>query len=114
MGNDALEILFKGLKCVVSAETLLSYPDWKLPLIFHTDASDKQLGAVIVHNNKPIAFLSRRLIKPQRNYTTNEKELLAVVKCLKQFQEIIFGYEINVFSDHNNLTLSESQRVMRW
>ena len=37
---------------------------------------------------------------------------------IKQFQGVIFGYEINVISDHNNLvyapTLSESQRVMRW
>ena len=37
---------------------------------------------------------------------------------LKQFQGVIFGYEIKVISDHNNLvyapTLSESQRVMRW
>ena len=40
------------------------------------------------------------------------------MECLKQFRGIIFGYEINVFSDHKNLfyaaTLSESQRVMRW
>ena len=39
------------------------------------------------------------------------------MECLKQFQGILFGYEINVFSDHKNLvyasTLSESQRVMR-
>ena len=47
-----------------------------------------------------------------------KKELLAIVECLKQFRGIIFGYEINVFSDNNNLvyaaTLSESQIVMRW
>ena len=40
------------------------------------------------------------------------------MECLKQFRGIIFGYEINVFSDHKNLfyvaTLIESQRVMRW
>ena len=46
------------------------------------------------------------------------KELIAIVECLKQFQGILFGYEINVFSYHNNMvyaaTLSEYQRVMRW
>ena len=40
------------------------------------------------------------------------------MECLKQFQGIIFGYEIKVFSDHKNLAdaaiLSEYQRVMRW
>ena len=102
---------------MVSDETLLSYPDWEIPFTVHTDASDKQLGAVISQNNKPIAFFSRRLGKPQSNYTRTDKELLAIVECLKQFRGIIFGYEINVFSDHKNLvyvaTLSESQRVIR-
>ena len=116
--NDGLEISFKELKRRVSAETLLSYPDWKLLFIVHTDAYDKKLGAVISQNKKPIAFFSRRLSKPQRNYTKIEKELLAIVECLKQFQGIIFGYEINVFSDQKNpvyaATLSEYQRVMHW
>jgi hypothetical protein len=55
---------------------------------------------------------------PQCNYTTTEKELLATVECLKQFRGILFGYPIDVWSDHKNLvyavTLSESQCVMRW
>ena len=68
---------------MVSAETLLSYPDWKICFTVHTNASDKQLGAVINQNNKPIAFLSRRPSKPQSNYTTANKELLVIVERLK-------------------------------
>ena len=85
---------------MVSAETLLSYPDRKLPLIVHTNAYDKQLGAVISQNNTPTAFFFRRLSKPQRNHTTTKTELLVIVECLKQFRGIIFGDEINVFSDY--------------
>ena len=96
----------------------IAYPNWNMPFEVHTDASDKQLGAVISQNNKPIAFFSRRLSKSQRNYTTTEKELLFIVEYLKQFRNILFGYEIYVFSYHKNLiyeaTLSESQHVMRW
>ena len=103
---------------MVSAETLLSYPDWKLPFIVHTYASDKKLCAVISHNNKTITFFSIILIKTQRNYTTTDKELLVIAEYLKQLRGILFGYEINVFSDHKNLvyaaTLSEYQRVMCW
>ena len=73
---------------MVSGETLLSYTDCKLPFTVNTDASDKQLGAVISKNNKPIDFLSRKLIKPQRNYTRSEKENLVIVECLKQFRGI--------------------------
>ena len=70
---------------MVSVETLLSYPYWKLPFTFNTDASDKQLGAVISHNNKTIALFLRRFDKPQCNYTMTEKEILAIVGFLKKF-----------------------------
>ena len=80
MWNDASESSFKELKHIVSAETLLRFTDWKLTLTVHTDASDKQLGAVISTNNKPIAFFSRGLSKPQHNYTATEKTLLAIVE----------------------------------
>ena len=84
----------------------------------HTDAPDKQLGAVISHNNRPIVLFSIILSKPQRDYTATRKELIVIVECLNQFRRILFGYEINVFLYHKNLvyaaTLSESQRVMHW
>ena len=88
---------------MVSAETLLSYQDWKIHFTVHTDYYDKYLGSVIGHNSKPIAFFSRRLIKPQCKYTETKKELLARVECLNQFRGIIFGYEVNIFSYHNNM-----------
>ena len=89
--NDALESSFKELKRMISAETLISDPDWKMPFTVHTDASDKQLGAVFSQNKKYISFFSRRLSKPQRNYTTTEKEILVVVECLKKSRGIILA-----------------------
>ena len=76
---------------MVSAETLLSYPDWKIPFTVHTYASYKQLGAVVSHNNKPIAFFSRRLIKTQRKYTTTEKGILVIVKFLSNSKELFLA-----------------------
>ena len=88
---------------MVSAEMLLNCPDWKLPFTVHTNAYDKQLGAVISQNNKPIAIFSRRLSNPQLNYTTSEKELLVILECLKNFLGILFGYKINLFSYYKNM-----------
>ena len=88
---------------MVSAETLLSYPDCTIPFTVHNYASDKQLCAVISNNNKPIAFFPRRLSKPQCNCTTTKKEIIAIVECLNQFRGILFGYEINVFLYNKNL-----------
>ena len=91
---------------MVSDETLLSYPYWTLTFTVHTDASDKQIGAVIIPNNKFIAFLSRRLSKPQNNYTMTEKELLAIVEPLNQFHGILFGHDINIFLYHKKLVFA--------
>ena len=77
------EQAFQAVKKLISQDTMLSYPDWTRPFIIHTDASDKQIGAVISQNDKPIAFFSRKFNSAQRNYTTTEKELLAIVECLK-------------------------------
>ena len=101
---------------MVYAETLISYPAWKLSFMVHTYASDKQFGDVIGQNNKHIDLFSRILSKIHSNYTTTEKELLAILEFLKQLRGIIFGYKINAFSYHKNLvyasTLSESRRLM--
>ena len=102
---------------MVYAETLLDYPDCRFRSLC-THASDKHLVAVISQHYKPIDLFSIKLIKPYRNYTMTEKELISIVECLNQFRGIIFGYKINVYSDHKNLvyaaTQSESQRLFCW
>ena len=57
--NDTLESSLKELMCLVSAETLIIYPDWKLTYTVPTDTSDKQSVSIISHNNKPVALFSR-------------------------------------------------------
>ena len=81
--DDALEDSFKSLICIVSADTLLIYPNLTIPFMVHTDAFDKQLDYFICHNNKLIAFFSIRLSKLQCNYNIIQKELHAVVEYRK-------------------------------
>ncbi len=69
----------------------------------YTDASSKQLGAVITQKNRPIVFFSRKLFVAQRKNSVTEIELLAIVKTLKEFKGILWGQPINVFTDHKNL-----------
>ena len=103
-------------KKIVARETLLVYPNFNQPFDIHTDASDKQLGAVISQNGLPIAFYSRKLNSAQRNYTTTERELLAIVETLKEFRNILLGQQIRVYTDHKNLTYKNfnTERVIRW
>jgi RNase H-like domain found in reverse transcriptase len=53
-----------------------------------------------MQNNRPIPFYSRKLNPTQCNYTTGEQELLSIVKTVKQYQNIVLGYDIKVLTDH--------------
>ena len=107
---------FNDMKKIISRETLLSYPDFNKPFVIHTDASHTQLGAVISQDNKPIAFYSRKLNPAQTRYTTTERELLSIVETLKEFRCILLGQQIQIHTDHKNLTYKNfnTERVMRW
>ena len=79
---------------------MLAYPDYSEEFEICTDASSKQLDAVITQGNKPIAFFSRKLNETQQYYSVTEIELLAIVKTLKEFKDMLWGQRIKVFTDN--------------
>jgi hypothetical protein len=94
---------FEQFKIIISKETLLTFPNFNEPFHIFTDASKYQLGAVIMQNNKPLAFYSRKLNAAQQKYTTGEQELLSIVEMLKEFRNIVFGQRIVIHTDHKNI-----------
>jgi hypothetical protein len=81
----------------------LAYPDYAKVFEIYTDASSKQLGAVITQDNRPIAFFSWKLSDAQRKHSVTKIELLAIVERLKEFKGMLWGQNIKVFTDHVNL-----------
>jgi hypothetical protein len=77
---------FDHLKATITREVVLAYPDYSKVFKIYTDASSKQLGAVITQENRPIAFFSRKLSTMQRKYSVTKIELLAIVETLKEFK----------------------------
>ena len=107
---------FDRLKRVISRETLLAFPDFNKEFHIYTDASAYQLGAVIMQDNKPLAFYSRKMNAAQRRYTTGEQELLSIVETLKEFKNILLGQKITVHTDHQNIVYGNlsNNRIARW
>ncbi len=98
LDHQANEIFEKLKDSLVKAPVLIN-PDFSKPFVLETDASDFALGSV----NKPIAFASRHLTKTERNYSTSEKELLAIVWAMRHFNSYIYNRDVIVLTDHKPL-----------
>ena len=114
--DDTCQKAFNKIKEVISRETLLAFPDFEKEFHIYTDASNYQLGAVIMQDDKPLAFYSRKLKDAQKKYTTGKKELLSIVETLKEFKNILWGQKLIVHTDHKNILYDKmaSERVCRW
>ena len=108
--------VFDKIKDLVILDTLLVLPDFTKPFYINSDSCDYQLGSIIYQDHGIIAYHSRSLIKHQRNYSTPEKELLAIIDTLKTFRTTLLGNEIIVNTDALNLLRKKylSARMTAW
>jgi RNase H-like domain found in reverse transcriptase len=108
---------YEEVKWVISKETLLSFPNFNKPFHMCTDASNYQLGSIIMQDDKPLAFYSCKLNPAQKRYTTGEQELLSIVETLKEFCTLLYGQaRVVVHTDHKNILYGNLvyNRITRW
>ncbi|KAM1476364.1 hypothetical protein TB2_037353 [Malus domestica] len=114
---------FNQLKELLTTAPIIVPPDWSLPFELMCDASDYALGVVLGQrkDRRPhvIYYASRTLNDAQLNYSTTEKELLAVVFALDKFRSYLIGTKVIVFTDYAALkyllTKKEAKpRLIRW
>ena len=86
---------------------LVDFADASIPLEVHTDASSYALGGVLLARLadewRPVAYHSRKFSAAEINYSTTERELLAIVDCLRHFRYCLLGREFRVCTDHKPL-----------
>ena len=80
---------FNKAKRMAIEEAELAFPNWELPFHLYSDASDRQLGATLVQEGKPLGFYTRKLNAAQLNYSVGEKELLGIVEGMKAFEGMV-------------------------
>jgi hypothetical protein len=98
-----------------SQRSLPPLPDHNQPFHIYSDASDYQMGSVILKEGKPIALFSRKLNsaqRAQRNCTTGEKEILSIVGTMTEYRSMLFGCrDIHIHTDHRNLSFKIFQTL---
>ncbi|KAI5055206.1 hypothetical protein GOP47_0030351 [Adiantum capillus-veneris] len=115
---------FSQLKQLIQQSTTLMFPDFSKPFVLQTDASNTGIGAVLLQQHesahwRPISFISRGLTKAEKNYSTTEKELLAIVWAFTKLHPYLHGTNVTVQTDHQPLLgmLKKSHppgRLYRW
>ena len=95
---------FTMLKQALIEAPILQSPNWDLTFEIMCDASDYVVGAVLGQrlDKKPtaICYASKSLIEAQINYTTTEKELMAMIYALEKFRAYILESKIIIYTDH--------------
>jgi hypothetical protein len=121
--DESCKEAFDILKEKLCSSPIIKPPDWSLPFEIMCDASGSSVGAVLGQrvgkDPHVIYYASKTLDEAQRNYTTTEKELLAIVYALEKFRSYLVGTKVVVFSDHAALKYLMKKkeckpRLLRW
>ena len=117
---------FDKVKRLLTTAPVLAMPDFEKPFLIHVDASDLGLGAVLMQDSvekleHPIGYFSQKFNSSQRNYSTSEKEALALILALQHFEFYVMPakFPIDIYTDHNPLVFlnrvkNNNQRLLRW
>ncbi|CAL1380625.1 unnamed protein product [Linum trigynum] len=97
---DRCREAFEALKNAVTKEPVLALPDPTKAYEVQTDASDFAIGGVLMQEGHPIAFESRKLNEAERRYAVQEKQMTAVVHCLRMWRHYLLGSKFVVKTDN--------------
>ena len=104
--SDACQRAFDSVKMLLMSAPVLVMPDFGKPFILTTDASDCGVGAVLLQRDAkgvdyPIGYFSHKLSASQKNYSTSEKEALALVMALQHFDFYLTPaqFPVEVYTD---------------
>jgi hypothetical protein len=120
--NEECQKSLDTLKQKLVTASILIFPDWK-EFHVHVDVSSVALGVVIAQPGEgyldhSIAFASRKLSTTKHNYTTTEREGLAMVYALQKFRHYLLGSHFKMYTDHSALRYLVNKPVLggicRW
>ncbi|UYV73872.1 hypothetical protein LAZ67_11001220, partial [Cordylochernes scorpioides] len=121
--NEAAQRAYDKLKTCLSSAPILIHPDYREKFLIFTDASDIGCGGMLSQlkngTPQPISFYSHKFRGAELNYSTIEKECLAIIMAIEQFDYYIYGQQVEIYCDHKPLQYLKSlenknRRLMKW
>jgi len=122
--GEAQDRAFETLKSYIVNPPILRLSDFEKQFILRTDPSNTGIGAILLQEESgvkhPVAFASRKLLTRERDYSTIEKENVAIVWAIQKFQNFLYGKEFILETDHQPLLFlgkaqyGQNGRLMRW
>ncbi|GJR14308.1 putative reverse transcriptase domain-containing protein [Tanacetum coccineum] len=106
------ELAFQTLKDKLCNAYVLALPDRPEDFVVYCDASGIGLGCVLIQRGKVIAYASRQLKIHEKNYTTHDLELGAVVFTLNIWRHYLYGIKSVIYTDHKSLQHIFSQKEL--
>uniref|UniRef100_A0A0N5BET5 RNA-directed DNA polymerase n=1 Tax=Strongyloides papillosus TaxID=174720 RepID=A0A0N5BET5_STREA len=97
------ETAFQNIKKALINAACLKKPDSHGKYEIQTDASNQGIGAVLIQDNRPVAFIFRSLTKSEKNYPPIKLEAIALIYALRTFKSYIYGKQTQVYTDHKPL-----------
>jgi RNase H-like domain found in reverse transcriptase len=104
------------MKAVMAQDAFLRYSDHNKPFHIYCDASDLQLGAVIMQDDAPVAFYSRKLNSAQKITQWVKRKSFLLLKPSKNIALCSMDVQTSVYTDHknNNFTNLQTQCILHW
>lgn len=109
--NSEKEAAFQALKLALSTNPVLALPDFDQTFVLETDACSKGIGAVLLQNVHPIAFLSKALGPKLQCLPTYEKECLAILMAVEKWRPYLQHAEFIIRTDQKSLIHLEDKRL---
>jgi len=103
--SKACEEAVLTIKNKISTPPLLAFSMKKKPLMLQVNSSKSVLGAVLLHDGKPVKYASRALKPTEQNWAQIEKETLSMVYGLERFDQYTNGRKVDVCNDHKPMDM---------
>lgn len=127
--NQECQIAFESMKKEICSENVLAHFDPNQTIMLATDACNTSVAGVLFHryqdgSERPVAFISRALNSSERNYSTFEKEALAIIFSVTKLKQYLLGNKftlqtdhkplLTIFGENKGIPVMAAARIQRW